>query len=249
MDEKKLAELLKDAVADTPPPTFTQTDITRESERQRARRRNGLLAGSAFGVAVLAGATALGVALWTGQGSYSDTAAAGSSASTGNELAAPDELPNEDGKAAAPTESQRAEDFPPGSPKQGGTPDGNGGPAGPTGTPSGCEQVDRELAAALAGELPAAANVKAGDAVPVSLSCGSATTGAAFDLPDGRLNVLLVPASDMAFTATSSGSAQALAPTSDGRQVLVVSEPASQGDTVPYEADLSRFARDVAKIY
>jgi len=109
--------------------------------------------------------------------------------------------------------------------------------------------VDRELAAALAGELPAAAGIKANDAVPVSMSCGGDTTGAAFDLPEGRLNVLLVSASDTAFTAASSGSAQALAPTSDGRQVLVVSEPASAGDAAPYEADLSRFARDIARIY
>jgi hypothetical protein len=249
MDENKLAELLKDAVADTPPPTFTQTDITRESARQQARRRNGLLAGSAFGVAVLAGATALGVALWTGQGSYPDSASAGSSASTGNELAAPDELPDEDGKAAAPTESQRAEDFPPGSPKQGGTPDGNGGPAGPTGTPSGCEQVDRELAAALAGELPAAANVKADQAVPVTLTCGAGDTGAAFNLPDGTLSVLLTVTGDAAFNEVLPGSALARTSTSDGREVVVVSQPVSEGGSIPYQSELSQFALDVAKIY
>ncbi len=71
MDEKRLAELLKDAVADTPPPTFDHGDVTAESERQRVRHRNGVLAGSAFGVALLAGAAALGVALWTGPGSWS----------------------------------------------------------------------------------------------------------------------------------------------------------------------------------
>jgi len=248
MDEKKLAELLKDAVADTPPPTFTQGDVTRESERLRLRRRNGLLTGSAFGVAVLAGATALGVALWTGEISSPGTMSADSAASSGNGNSAPDELPGEGGYTAPQTE--RGEGFPPNSPKQGGDSDGNGGPAGPTGTPSGCEQVDRELAAALAGELPAAAHVKAADAVPVALSCGDGFTGAAFDLPDGRLTVILTARGlQDATLMASSGSAQATAPTSDGRQVLVVSEPAGQGGSVPYASDLSRFAAEVAKIY
>jgi len=248
MDEKKLAELLKDAVADTPPPTFTQADVTRESERQRMRRRNGLLTGSAFGVAVLAGATALGVALWTGEVSSSGAMSADSAASSGNGISAPDELPDEGGNAAPQTE--RGEGFPPNSPKQGGDSDGNGGPAGPTGTSSGCEQVDRELAAALAGELPAAANIKAAEAIPVTLRCDAESSGAAFELPDGRLNVILTSGTpqDMAAVAASGG-AQASAPTSDGRQVLVVSEPASQGGDVPYASDLSRFAAEIAKIY
>ena len=112
MDEKRLAELLKDAVADTPPPTFTQSDVTRESERQRVRRRNGLLTGSAFGVAVLAGATALGVALWTGPGSPSNVTSAESVASGGNGNAAPYELPDEDNDAAAPTQRGGDQYFP-----------------------------------------------------------------------------------------------------------------------------------------
>ena len=248
MDEKELAELLKDAVADTPPPTFTRADVTRESERQRARRRNGLLTGSAFGVAVLAGATALAVALWTGQASPSETFDAESVASSGNGNAAPDELPDEGGRAASPTE-RGGEDFPPRSPKQGGTSDGNGGPAGPTGTPSGCEQVDRELAAALAGELPAAANVKAAEAVPVTLYCGDEDSGAAFNLPDGTLSVVLLSASEKVLADTAPDGARATAYTSDGRQVLVVSEPASAGDSAPYTSELSRFAAEVARIY
>ena len=104
MDEKKLAELLKDAVAETPPPTFGASDVARESDRQRVRHRNGVLAGSAFGVALLAGATALGVALWTGSDAATDAANAESVASGSNGNAAPYELPDEDNKAAAPTE-------------------------------------------------------------------------------------------------------------------------------------------------
>lgn len=254
MDEKRLAELLKDAVADTPPPTFTQADVTRESFRQRARRRNGLLAGSAFGVAVLAGATALSVALWTGQGSPSEVTSAESAASAGNGNAAPYELPDEDARAADPTQrGGEAQDSSPESPKQGGTSDEDGGPAGSTGTPSGCEQADRELAAALAGELPAAAQVDPSDAVAVTLGCSTGARGAAFDLPDGRISILLVSSEQLAYTGTdeaaSAGGAQASAPTSDGRLVLVVSEPASQGSRPPYESALSRYATDIAGNY
>jgi hypothetical protein len=247
MDEKKLAELLKDAVADSPPPTFTHSDVTRESDRQRTRRRNGLLAGSAFGVAVLAGAAALGVALWTGGSSPSQVTSAESDAARGNGSAAPYELPDEDGVPAAPTE-RGERDFPSEAPKQGGSPNGNGGPAGPTGTPSGCEQVDRELAAALAGELPATAGLTADDAVPLSV-CPVGARGATFYLPDGQLSILVLPAGEVYGLDSSAGSVQTSSPTSTGEQVVVTSTPLSPGAGVPYESRLSSFAREIAQNY
>jgi hypothetical protein len=248
MDEKKLTELLKDVVADTPPPTFTHADVTRESERQRVRRRNGLLTGSAFGVAVLAGATALGVALWTGEASPSQVTSAESDAAPGNGSAAPYELPDEDAKAAAPTERGQEQGFPPETPKQGGSSEGNGGPAGPAGTPSGCEQADRGLAAALAGELPAAANIKADAALPVSFTCPEHSRGAMFALPDGQISVLMLSAGTSMLFDSSTGGANASAPTSTGLTVVVVSVPAGDGPA-PYASDLDRFARAIAEIY
>src|ERR1700754_2402917 len=101
MDERKLAELLHDVVAVTPPPTFDESDITRESERLRIRRRNGILTGSAFGVVLLASATALGIALWTGSHSAEQTNDTGVAAAGGNTSAAPYELPQE-GSADSP---------------------------------------------------------------------------------------------------------------------------------------------------
>ncbi|MBB4906520.1 hypothetical protein [Actinophytocola algeriensis] len=248
MDENKLADLLKDAVAETPPPTFTASDVSRESDRQRVRHRNGVLAGSAFGVALLAGATALGVALWTGPGVATDAMDAESAASGGNGNAAPYELPNEDNNAAAPTERGGAEDFPSETPKQGGYPDGSGGPAGPAGTPRGCEQVDRELAAALAGELPAAANVDFADAIPVSVTCPQDAIGAAYDLPGGRVSVIVIP-DDVMLTTQTSGGTRAEAPTDDGRRVFVVSEPVSPGGTAPFGSDIQRIATELGQLY
>jgi hypothetical protein len=248
MDEKKLAELLKDAVADTPPPTFTQDDVTKESARQ-VRRRNGLLAGSAFGVAVLAGATVLSVALWSGAGSAGQPMSASDAGSAGNENAAPNELPNEDGGGAPSTERGSAKELPPETPKQGGYPEGNGGPAGPTGTPSGCEQVDRGLAAALAGELPVTASLTEDDAVAPLVSCPADVRGAMFNLPDGQLTVLFVPANVTMADKPASGGLQADAVTRDGASVLVLSVPVDERASPPYAADLTRYARDIASQY
>lgn len=248
MDEKKLAELLKDAVAEAPPPTFTHGDVTRESARQRQRHRNGLLAGSAFGVAVLAGATAIGVALWTGGGSPGSATSAESMVSSGNGNAAPYELPDEDARAAEPTERE-SKDFPPETPKQGGSSDGNGGPAGPASTPSGCEQADRGLAAALAGELPAAANVKVDDAVPVAMSCPDDAVGAAFDLPGGRISVVLLPADGVVSEDAEAAVSAGRAVTTTGREVVVLSEPTDPGGRTPYDIDLTRLATTLARLY
>jgi hypothetical protein len=248
MDEKRLAELLKDVVADTPPPTFTHADVTRESARQRDRRRNGLLAGSAFGVAVLAGATALGVALWTGGPTPSSVTSADSGESSGNGNAAPYELSEENTAAAPDAEGGERQGFPPEESKQGDSSAGNGGPAGPASTSRGCEQVDRELAAALAGELPAAANIEASDAKLAVLPCPSGGRGAMFELSDGQLTVLVFPSGSLdGIDMTAGGGAQVTVPTSKGEQLLLVSQPSVPGGEVPYESDLSSFATAIAE--
>lgn len=251
MDEKKLAELMRSVVAETPPATFSQDDVARESARQQVRHRNGVLAGSAFGVALLAGATALGVALWTGPGTGSETASAGDFASPSNGNAAPYEVPSEGAGAAPQTErgDQRA-DSSSEAPKQGGPSDEDGGPAGPTSTPSGCEQVDRELAAALAGELPATAGLKVSDAVDVSLACPAGATGARYDLADGRITVLLAPPDVMLPTwSLSSGSVRGTAVTDDGATVAVVSEPFEPDAPAPFAADVQTVATELAQLY
>jgi hypothetical protein len=250
MDERKLAELLHDAVADTPPPSFDEHDVARASERQRIRRRNAVVTGSAFGVVVLASATALGVALWTGQGTPGSVTSAESVDSGGNGNAAPYELPDEG--AALPEQTERGEqqqDFPPESRKQGRPSDGNGGSSDSASTPSGCEQVDRELAAALAGELPDTANVKVDDALPVSWSCATNAPGAEFTVPGGVISVLLLRNDQLTAFNSRSGTAQADAPTSDGRQVLVLSTASGSSGTAPFASDLKRIATEIAKIY
>jgi hypothetical protein len=89
--------------------------------------------------------------------------------------------------------------------------------------------------------------------VAVSLSCPAGVRGAAFDLPEGRVSILLVSREELAYSSTedlsAAGSARASAPTSDGRLVLVVSEPTGEGSRPPYESELSRYATAIAGNY
>jgi hypothetical protein len=243
MEESKLSELLRDAVADAPPPTFDQHDVARESERQRTRVRNGILTGSALGVALLAGATALSVALWTGSNSAEQSNAAASDSAGGNANTAPYELDDE-GRAAAPRtdggEGGGDTNSSPESRKQGRASDEEAGPAGPGSTPSGCEQADRELAAALAGELPAAA-------LPDTPDCEPGLTSVTFTLPDGVITVMLLDQGTMLGATDQTGQVteQAEASTEDGRTVVIYSGTSSPG-TPPYSGELDDLARRVA---
>jgi hypothetical protein len=253
MDERRLAELLHDAVAETPPPSFDEHDVARASERQRIRRRNSVVTGSAFGVVVLASATALGVALWTGPNSAeqtsADTAAAG-----GNATAGPNELPEED-KAGAPDAEREYEPqiAPSESRKQGRPSSGDAGPEGPGSTPSGCEQADRELAAALAGELPAAANVNENDAEAVELTCPHGSVGALFRVvdngQDGSVSFVIVQPDVIQpeWTNLPEGTQRATAYSANGHSVTVISEPRMDGAIAPFGNDVQQMATDVAR--
>ncbi len=254
MDERKLADLLHDAVADAPPPSFDQHDVARESERQRVRRRNGVLTGSAFSVVLLASATALGVALWTGPQSAEQTNDANTAAAGGNADAAPYELPQEDSAGAPQTERENVpHDSPSETRKQGRPPSGDAGPDVSGGTPSGCEKADRELAAALAGELPAAANVKVADAQSVELSCPPGSVGAMYRVVDsgqsGSFSAVVVrpDAAPPNWSNLPIGTQRAEAISADGRTVVVLSEPRLDGEFAPFGGDVQQVANEIAR--
>ncbi|GLZ37604.1 hypothetical protein [Actinokineospora sp. NBRC 105648] len=181
MDEHKISELFNDAVRDVPPPSFGVPEVSAESARL-TRKRNGLLAGSALGFAVLAGAVVTGVALWSGpseSGSGNDSAAlAPMSVSESNGDPAPNEVPTDAPRIAEQTDPG----SPSSTPKQGGSTTGDAGTSA-GGTPGGCGSADRELAAALAGELPSA--VSRGDVVASPLSCPTGSRSGAFAVADG----------------------------------------------------------------
>jgi hypothetical protein len=256
MDERKLAELLQDVVADAPPPSFDQNDVARASERQRIRRRNGILTGSAFGVVGLASATALSVALWTGPQSAEQTNEADSAAAGGNASAGPYELP-EEGEADSPkAERENAPQDAPSVPrKQGRNPSGEAGPESPGSTPTGCEQADRELAAALAGELPAAANLQVNDVQSVELACPQGSLGAMYRVVDsgqsGTFSAVIVQPdiSPPVWTNIPAGTQRAESITNDGRTVVVLSEPRLDRDIAPYGDEVQQVANGLARLF
>ncbi|MCT2585994.1 hypothetical protein [Actinophytocola gossypii] len=244
MDERKLTELLRDAVADAPPPTFDRDDVARESGRQ-LRRRNRALTGSAFGVAILAGIGALGVALWTGPGSMETTGAESPAAASGNENAAPYELPEEGGRGDAETQRGDDQSSSPESRKQGRSSDEEAGPIGPGSTPSGCEQADRELAAALAGELPAAANVEAEDG---RVECVDTATKVTFQVPGGTVTGWLVPPGEVVTLEPPPGweVRRASTTTADGDTVIVASADPADSVDPPYADQLEEWVERIA---
>ncbi len=182
MDEKKLGELFKDAVRDTPPATFGTGEVRRASVRASARHRQNVVVGCVLAVVLLGGGGITAVAL-TGGTSHSNAAvsASGGSADTANSGTM---------KSEAGAGAPRVQEAPPtalndqtGTSKQGDSPPGGAGSPS-TRTPSGgCETADRELAAALASELPAAPNAK--DAMKVPFGCPPRSRGASFKVTDG----------------------------------------------------------------
>ncbi|MDQ3402434.1 MAG: hypothetical protein M3548_03445 [Actinomycetota bacterium] len=254
MDERKISDLFNDAVRDVPPPSFDRGDITAESARL-TRKRNSVLAGSALGFALLVSGVAVTASVWTGGGSGNETAAgAAVSQADGNEQAAPYEVPT-DGPGAMSDRSGGlgVSDLPSATPKQGGSSSGNAGTAGSI--PSGCGTAARELAAALAGELPAATS--GGAVIESPLSCPSGASSAAFAvengprkgllsimvLPRGADQILMPPWSDR-----PSGTTGAVVPTTSGKELVLVIEPVFGSAAPPIdEPTLKTMAAAVAR--
>lgn len=140
MDERELQTLFKGVPGDPPPATFDTDDVLAGSARATARHRMRLATGGAIAALVLAGGGALGVQLL----------------SEGNQ---------DGGQAASAREDSGQPDGPVVRPYSGGP---ENGPASTSmqgdegarldrskaSSTLGCETVDRELAVALAGELP-----------------------------------------------------------------------------------------------
>lgn len=251
MDERKLSELFNDAVRDVPPPSFDQSDISAESSRL-TRKRNTLLTGTALGFALLAGVIVAGDAWWPSQ-TTGDSSAAGSAESPagGNDLSPQYEVTS-DGPSQKAAEAQ---DFPPATPSRGRSSDGNAGSqAG--GTPSGCGTADRELAAALAGELPAATS--RGEYVPSPLGCPAGGRSASFGVQDGPhrglVSIMLVPAGVTAPLqppwGDRPGAAGAVVATASGAQLIVAVEPLPDSAELPLDdGDVRELAQELAARY
>lgn len=254
MDEKRISALFEDAVGDVPAPTFGTGDIAAESARL-TRKRNGLLAGSALGFALLVGGTTTGVALLTGPngGSGNDTASVASDhVPERNDGPAPYDLPGDSAQERAVTPT----DLPESTPKQGGSTLGSAG-SEPGGTPPGCGPAAGEFVAALADELPAATSL--GEPVISPLTCPAGGVSVAVPVADGPrkglLSVMLVPA-DATFAVQPpwadrpSGAAGAVVIAKSGKQLVVVIEPVPGSAAPPLDtADARELADGLGSRY
>ncbi len=208
-DERKLTELFRSAVADAPPASFDAPDVAAAADRMTRHRRRLLAGGSGAAVVVLA------VGLFLGTGGFGHTlggptsggvaiAPARQSDTAGSRLSGGPFAQQETGAGHART------GFPAESPLQGGDPTGKVGPSAGS-TSQGCGPADRELAVALANELPSA-GAQVPD--PVAVKCPAGSRSATYAVSGGTVTALLVRPADvsavrtggLAFTDTPSAS-------------------------------------------
>jgi hypothetical protein len=244
MDEKKIAELFREAVPETPPSSFSQDDVVLTSNRQRLRR-NRVVAGTALGVVLVAGGVSAGLVL-SDDSPASVGVAAAQPGTTGNADNAPydAQIPGQEGKEPAPRAVQPpANSFPTQPPEQGGSATGEAGSPTAGGTPTGCQKVDGQLAAALASELPSAAGLKPS---PTNLKCPDGVRAAAYAVRDGNaapgvVSILLIPKSTGTEVKTAFGP--------KGGEIVLVSVPPTGSTNAPFDEELAAAAKDIAKKY
>lgn len=244
MDERKLAELFRDAAGGAPPPSFDVGSVRAASARATAKHRTRIALGSTLAAVLLFGGVLVTTDL-AREESEGLTASAGSAQDSPSPNLTPFAVPQE-GEPRAETD-QRGEVPPKSGPDAPSTQgDGTSGTAGriASGGTSGCQEVDRELAVALADKLPAADGLRA---APAAAQCPPGARGASYLVRDGSIpgvvSVVLVPPGTS--TVPSSATAEASSPGRTG-VVHVLSEPEAGSSVAPFAAELAQLAREIA---
>ncbi|EHR63806.1 hypothetical protein [Saccharomonospora cyanea] len=233
LDERRLQQLLRDAAGEAPEPSFTMDDVTTASRRATARRRSLV----AIAAAVVMGAgTVTGVVL-TG----SEQQDGRSTALAPNERPLSGEVAEKNPEGGQPGDGGErgfgVESFPDVSPKQGGGTDGEDG------TP-GCQVIDRELATALAGELPVD---PIGEAIPYDSCFVEGNRAAAYRVPGGTVAVVFDQGPDGSFGVPHEFGNAAASVRVDGGLIAVIgiADTADHAD-VPLRDELPELAERVA---
>ncbi|KDN23791.1 hypothetical protein [Amycolatopsis rifamycinica] len=235
MDEQELRSLFSAAPPDAPSPTFTRDDVVRESRRQTVRHRNRITAGVSAAALVVVGFGAYG--MLSGGTPKSMTAAHDNAAPA---QAGPGSAQPGDG-SMRPQVGGESPNFSSQPPQQGGAGEEKTGQLAEGA--SGCEQVDGELAIALAGELPG--HVSAAQAVPGG-ACSTVSRSAGFPVPGGEVAAAVYPKGiPEVFKSQPAGTVTARVGTASGGVLVLVSVPAA-GAAAPYAGEVDRFARDLA---
>ncbi|MET8849946.1 hypothetical protein [Amycolatopsis sp. NPDC004625] len=233
MDEQELRSLFSAAPPDAPPPSFTRDDVVRESRRQTVRRRNRITAGLGAVVLVVAGFGVYGVVSGGTPGSL--TAAKSDSAAQSDASGQPGDNP------MRPQVGGESPNFSSQVPQQGGPGEGKTGQLAEGA--SGCEQVDGELATALAGELPG--HVDTTQAVPGG-ACSTVSRSAGFPVPGGEVAAAAYPKGiPEVFKSQPAGTVTSRVGTASGGVLVLVSVPQA-GGAAPYAGQLDQFAHALA---
>ncbi|UOZ08697.1 hypothetical protein [Amycolatopsis sp. WQ 127309] len=231
MDEQELRSLFSAAPGDAPSPSFDQSDVVRESRRQTLRRRNRITAGVSAAALVVVGFGAYGLLSGGTPGLTSAKDNAAVSAQSGQPGLGP----------ARPQVGGESPNFSSTPPQQGGSGDGKTGQLAEGA--SGCEEVDGELAIALAGELPG--HVAAAQASPGS-ACTTASRSAGFPVPGGEVAAAVYPKGiSVAFKSQPAGTVTARVATASGGTLVLVSVP-DAANAAPYAGDVDRLASELA---
>jgi hypothetical protein len=250
VDERKLAELFRDAAQDAPPASFNEHDVLAASHRARARARATMLTGSTLAVVILAGGATVGVSLWGGTEQAANApAAAGApeAAKPHGDAATPFDAEQRGAPPPRDRNVQPQLDVPKESSEQGGAPSGKTGPSA-----NGCGQADGKLANALAGELPS--TVRVGGPRGAGFTCRPGMRAAAYEVKDGafqgKLTVVVVPkqqAPEASAVGWPPGSVTHQGTGVSGDTFVLVSERAPDSPEAPFSRDLNRIGDGVAK--
>ncbi|MBY8848083.1 hypothetical protein [Saccharothrix longispora] len=245
MDEQKLSELFRDATRDAPPASFDVGEVRAASARATARRRSAVAVGSALAVVLVFGGVVVSANLFAN--TAGDTAAAVSA-----EGAPPPDV-TRFGDAQAPALPEdaapdRSGGMPPRSvpddpSTQGDEPLGTADRPTVGRTPGGCVEVDRELAVALADELPVARGLQP---APAAANCPVGARGASYLVRDGgttgTVSVVVAPAGTSDLAVDPSVRFQS-SPTPGGEELYVLSEPAAGSSVAPFADELASLAQ------
>jgi hypothetical protein len=261
LDERQLAELFRAAADDGPPASFGHSDVVAASRRATVRRRVAMAGGSALAVAVLLGGGLVGADLLRG-GPEPDrfTSATGGSAQSDvnpHAESAPDAAEERADKSSPQATDQAPMELP-GDQSQGTGTSGLVVPwpgLGDDDARAGCGRADRELADALAAELPAAAGT---EAKPVPDHCPPDARAVAVPVMDGEtpgwLYVVLAPVrgdgpTEQPVRRAEDGARGHLKYTPKGLVLMVLSGPAAPGGPAPFANETMRLAEELGSEY
>lgn len=237
MDERELTRLFQDAADDVPPASFDVDDVAAASRRATARHRMRIAAVTSITAVVLGGAGIIAVTSPFSDPGTNEAASAPAQLEATPNAGQPDRqdmrLKDGDSRESQPELSKQGD----------GAAVAQADKLGIAGTER-CDEVDRELATALAGEL----SVGPDDAVPGRLCSDGGN--AAFRVSDGDgtglVMVAHVPDRTTTTITMSAPTATATARAASGGLVVVASVPTGGSSTAPFAADMQRIADAIA---